>query len=58
MSHDRDGPINRVPAFRELLRVFPAQMTTPTFRNFSQIAAGWLFAARLTRSTLARPLMA
>ena len=58
MSQARDGPINRVPSFRELLRVFSAQMTTPTFRNFSQIAAGWLFAARLTQSTRARPLMA
>lgn len=31
MSHDRDGPINRIPSFRDLLQVFNAKLTKQSF---------------------------
>jgi hypothetical protein len=37
-----------LPSLRDLLQVFSAEMTAPTFRNFLVITAGWLFAARHT----------
>ena len=48
MPQAKDGPMNLVHSFRDLLQVFSAQMTKPTFCNFAQIAVGWLFAARHT----------
>jgi hypothetical protein len=48
MSQAKYGRMILVPSFRVFLQVFSAQMTTPTFRNFSQIDTGWLFAARHT----------
>lgn len=37
-----------LPSLRDLLQVFSAEMTAPTFRNFAVITAGWLFATRHT----------
>ena len=37
-----------LPSLRDLLQVFSAEMTAPTFRNFLVITAGWLFASRHT----------
>ena len=37
-----------LPSLRQLLQVFSAEMTAPTFRNFAVITAGWLFATRHT----------
>ena len=37
-----------LPSLRDLLQVFSAEMTAPTFRNFLVVTAGWLFATRHT----------
>jgi DDE superfamily endonuclease len=38
--------MNLVPSFRLLLQVFSGEMSSPTFRNFSQIVIGWFFASQ------------
>jgi len=40
--------MNLLPSLRNLLQVFSAEMTSPTFCNFVQITLGWLFASRHT----------
>lgn len=37
-----------LPSLRQLLQVFSAEMTAPTFRNFLVVTGGWLFATRHT----------
>ena len=39
-----------LPSLHDLLQVFSAEMTAPTFRNFLVVTAGWLFASRHTVS--------
>ena len=37
-----------LPTFQLALQAFSCEMTSPAFRNFSQIIAGWIFAAHHT----------
>lgn len=40
--------MNLLPSFQQSLQAFSCEMSSPAFRNFSQIIAGWIFAAHHT----------